>query len=463
MLRAAARRARARSDHPSLTRCCAISSKRQARSPLSGFPPRYPPGGAPPRRGHSSGRGSARRRGRALVGRVRRGARRLRARDGLLGALGAARSVDLLGDARGIAAGGHRRRRAAAAASGIDLAPRAFRRLAGGFWLPECAYAPWLDAAARGGRRARDLRRAHRRLRPGARGTCGRCAGDRACARAARSRDDRARVERRRLPGRAAATATTTTAPTTTTACGPTTATPTTRGRARAGRAARPRLRRAACRGARRRRRRSSVCALDTELLGHWWYEGVAVAGGGGRGVRAPGTRARAPRRRARRDAAGAGSRRRRLGVSSWGEAERPATWAARRSPKSPAQLRAAELRAVAARRAAPATARVRELLALQSSDWAFLATTGTAGEYPRERSAGHAEALARPRWRATRRSNRRLRNLAPDARPAGCALGDPPQPGRTSRPSGTSAAPRASGSAAPGSRRRRRWRARRR
>jgi 1,4-alpha-glucan branching enzyme len=37
----------------------------------------------------------------------------------------------------------------------------------------------------------------------------------------------------------------------------------------------------------------------------------------------------------------------------------------------------------------------LRELLALQSSDWAFLAGAGTAGEYPRERAGAHAAALA--------------------------------------------------------------------
>jgi 1,4-alpha-glucan branching enzyme len=54
----------------------------------------------------------------------------------------------------------------------------------------------------------------------------------------------------------------------------------------------------------------------------------------------------------------------------------------------------------------------VRELLALQSSDWAFLASAQTAGEYPRERFLGHARelraALADPGVEAA------LRNLAP-------------------------------------------------
>jgi 1,4-alpha-glucan branching enzyme len=37
----------------------------------------------------------------------------------------------------------------------------------------------------------------------------------------------------------------------------------------------------------------------------------------------------------------------------------------------------------------------VRELLALQSSDWAFLASRDTAGPYPLERADGHERALA--------------------------------------------------------------------
>ncbi len=38
--------------------------------------------------------------------------------------------------------------------------------------------------------------------------------------------------------------------------------------------------------------------------------------------------------------------------------------------------------------------AAVRELLALQSSDWAFLVTRDISGPYPRERAAAHLAAL---------------------------------------------------------------------
>ena len=55
----------------------------------------------------------------------------------------------------------------------------------------------------------------------------------------------------------------------------------------------------------------------------------------------------------------------------------------------------------------------LRELLALQSSDWAFLTTHASAGPYPGERAAAHESAfeaaLAAPDGYPAR-----LRNLAP-------------------------------------------------
>ena len=51
--------------------------------------------------------------------------------------------------------------------TGVDAHRRRFGEgWRGGFWLPECAYAPWLARRARGRRRARRLRRADRPLRP---------------------------------------------------------------------------------------------------------------------------------------------------------------------------------------------------------------------------------------------------------------------------------------------------------
>ena len=58
----------------------------------------------------------------------------------------------------------------------------------------------------------------------------------------------------------------------------------------------------------------------------------------------------------------------------------------------------------------------LRELLALQSSDWAFLVTHRTAGDYPLERAAGHAAAFD-----AALRGGEPpgLRGLAPHLEPA--------------------------------------------
>ena len=57
--------------------------------------------------------------------------------------------------------------------------------------------------------------------------------------------------------------------------------------------------------------------------------------------------------------------------------------------------VRAAELDVVAAG-AEVSSAAVRELLALQASDWAFMVSRGVAVPYARERFDGHRAALAR-------------------------------------------------------------------
>jgi 1,4-alpha-glucan branching enzyme len=83
---------------------------------------------------------------------------------------------------------------------------------------------------------------------------------------------------------------------------------------------------------------------------------------------------------------------------TSWGKGRDLRTWS--RSELAWAQ-RAAELTAPAEPRA------LRELLALQSSDWAFLLDAKTAGDYPRERFDSHLQALAEE-------TAPELRNLAP-------------------------------------------------
>jgi 1,4-alpha-glucan branching enzyme len=134
------------------------------------------------------------------------------------------------------------------------------------------------------------------------------------------------------------------------------------------------------------------VCALDTELLGHWWYEGVewlgAVVAEAGRQGLALTTLDDAAQRHEPAALA------QELPVTTWGTPRDLSTWEGTAVAELAWRARAAELRVVARGRDAPVRA-LRELLALQSSDWAFMVSRGLAGPYPRERADGHAAALA--------------------------------------------------------------------
>jgi 1,4-alpha-glucan branching enzyme len=158
-----------------------------------------------------------------------------------------------------------------------------------------------------------------------------------------------------------------------------------------------------------------SVCALDTELLGHHWYEGMdwlaAVLDEARRaGLEITGLDAAVARVPARDVPAG-------LRPTSWGEPRTLWTWDGPQVAELAFAARDAELRVLAAGLDVDPRA-VRELLALQSSDWAFLVTRDTAGPYPRERAKGHLAALdaalAQPGA-----AGAALRNLAPYADPA--------------------------------------------
>jgi 1,4-alpha-glucan branching enzyme len=130
------------------------------------------------------------------------------------------------------------------------------------------------------------------------------------------------------------------------------------------------------------------VCALDTELLGHWWYEGVdwlrfVVEEAGDLLVHldeALGDPDPAP--------APAG-----LPVTTWGTPRDLSTWSGPEVADVAFAAREAELRVLARGRGVGKRA-LRELLAVQASDWAFLASREAAGPYARDRHRGHLEAL---------------------------------------------------------------------
>ncbi len=161
-------------------------------------------------------------------------------------------------------------------------------------------------------------------------------------------------------------------------------------------------------------RRGLLVFAIDTELLGHWWSEGpiwlrAVLEGAAGAGVRT----VTLPQALAEHEPV-----ERELAASTWGEDKDFRTWdsppvadlawGARRLELRLLRALSAGLRGAAAMRAA------RELLAAQASDWAFLDRRSQAGDYAFQRATDHAEAMleaidSRPG------TDPRMRSLAPD------------------------------------------------
>jgi len=163
-----------------------------------------------------------------------------------------------------------------------------------------------------------------------------------------------------------------------------------------------------------RGRRGLLVFAIDTELLGHWWSEGVSwlrevLAGAAGAGVRL----LTVPQALAEHEPV-----ERPLAASTWGEEKDLRTWD---SPEvadlawGARRLELRLLRALAQGSSGPAALRAaRELLAAQASDWAFLDKRGQAGDYAFRRATDHAEAMLEA-IDSPASSNPSMRALAPD------------------------------------------------
>ena len=160
------------------------------------------------------------------------------------------------------------------------------------------------------------------------------------------------------------------------------------------------------------------VCALDTELLGHWWYEGVAwleavveectrqglelVRLDDALAVREP---VRVP---------GQGE----WAASSWGEGGGLSTWSGPPVADLAFATRSAELDVVRAGTGAGADA-IRAMLALQASDWPFMVTRGIAVPYALERHRGHRTLVGKALEEDGPAVAAELRNLAADADPS--------------------------------------------
>jgi 1,4-alpha-glucan branching enzyme len=155
-----------------------------------------------------------------------------------------------------------------------------------------------------------------------------------------------------------------------------------------------------------------AVFAVDTELLGHWWYEGVAWL----RAVLEECSRQGLELVRLddvlERLQPAPGNGREGTGASSWGTAGDLSTWSGPAVSEMAFQTRAAEL-AVLAGGSRPGEAAVRELLALQASDWPFMVSRRIAVSYARERFEGHRLRLAEALAAGEHASVADVRNLA--------------------------------------------------
>jgi 1,4-alpha-glucan branching enzyme len=134
------------------------------------------------------------------------------------------------------------------------------------------------------------------------------------------------------------------------------------------------------------------VCALDTELLGHWWYEGMewltaVVDEAREQGLRIAPLDDALTRHAPRAIEFGA------LPTGSWGTPRDLSSWDCPATADIVRGTRDGELRLVAS--SSVSVRAVRELLALQSSDWAFMISKRRAGAYGHARFEAHRRALA--------------------------------------------------------------------
>ena len=162
-------------------------------------------------------------------------------------------------------------------------------------------------------------------------------------------------------------------------------------------------------------RRGLCVFAIDTELLGHWWAEGPIWLREVINGAELDGVRLLTlPQALTEHEA-----EERPAAEASWGEGKSMETWDSPSVSDLVWATRRCELRLLRAlggglARGSAAMRAARELLALQSSDWAFMDHRGQAGDYPYTRATAHAQSLLEA-IDSSEAVDARVRNLAPD------------------------------------------------
>lgn len=155
-----------------------------------------------------------------------------------------------------------------------------------------------------------------------------------------------------------------------------------------------------------------AVCALDTELLGHWWYEGLEWLGAVVEECSRQGLQLVRLDDALERHEPACVEDAERWGASTWGQGGDLSTWSGPAVAEIAFATRAAELDVLRAG-ARAGEAAVRELLALQASDWAFMVSRGLAVPYARERLQGHRLGVERALAAGADSDVSALRNLA--------------------------------------------------
>jgi 1,4-alpha-glucan branching enzyme len=157
------------------------------------------------------------------------------------------------------------------------------------------------------------------------------------------------------------------------------------------------------------------VFAVDTELFGHWWYEGVAWLGAVVEQCAIQGLELLRLDDALERFEPAPWPAQWRERASSWGQDGDLSTWSAPDVAEIAFQTRAAELDVLRLPERA-GDAAVRELLALQSSDWAFMSSRAISPSYGNERFQAHLRGVESALAAGPDASSAALRNLAPHA-----------------------------------------------
>ena len=149
-----------------------------------------------------------------------------------------------------------------------------------------------------------------------------------------------------------------------------------------------------------RPRDQAIIAPFDTELFGHWWFEGMEFLKALYEGVAATGTAAPSTAGQALADFPPRTSLR--MSTGSWGKDGDFSMWLNPETEWTWLRLWSLEERfwnavptAIVRPEARPVLEQAgRELLLAQSSDWQFIISTGAAGDYATKRFVEHCEAL---------------------------------------------------------------------